>query len=67
MTVGIVLATDADALETTGATLEVLKVVGMAAKFPPSATVDSGIPFWSTQRVTGTSFSTQSVSVTTSC
>lgn len=60
------LEKDADAFETTGATLLVLKVVGLAAKLPPSTTVDSGVPFSSTQRVTGTFLVTQSVSVTTS-
>lgn len=65
VTVGTALEADADALVTTGATL-VLTLVGTAAKFPPWATVDKGVPFSSTHKVTGTSMVTQSVSVTIS-
>lgn len=65
VTVEKTLETDADALVTTGATLA-LGVVGTGAKFPPWATVDKGVPFSSTHKVTGTSTVTQAVSVTIS-
>lgn len=52
-------------LVTEEATLEA-DGVGIAAKFPPWATVERGCPFSSTHRVTGTSTVVQAVSVTIS-